>query len=122
MAVKHFYDAYVKLNSVDLSDHVMSVTWKERVAGLKDWSVEVTFKQDYAAASVDATVWALLGSTSAIPIDIRPASTDASATNPRYYGNVVLESYPPLDGAVGTLQEPSVTLQGNGALTRATST
>jgi len=138
MGIVHFWDGYVKLNNVDLSDHVtnidlnidvdelpshaMGVSWTEALAGLKSWSVDVTYRQDYAAANVDATNWALVGTTSKA-IDIRPTSTNVAATNPRYYGNIILTSYSPVSGEVGTIQEPTVTYKGVGTLSRsATST
>ena len=65
-------DAYVKINTVDLSDHVESVTLSLDVEsiddtcmadtsraflpGLKNGTLSVTFKQDFAASEVDATL------------------------------------------------------------------
>ena len=64
-------NAMVKINSVDLSDHVSSVTlditadevedtpfgqtFKSRLGGLKDGTLSIDFQQDFAASEVDAT-------------------------------------------------------------------
>lgn len=119
MAAFVFTDALVTINSIDLSDHVQSVTLTYEAeilddtvmglgtrsgrAGLKNWSLEVGFLQDFAAANVDATLFALVGAA-AFPVAVRKSKTDAiSATNPEYQGYAVLESYPPLQGSVGDL-------------------
>jgi predicted secreted protein len=128
-------NAYVVINSVNLSNHVRSVTInygaemlektamsansKQRIAGLKDWSVDIEFNQDFAAASVDATLFPLVGAA-AFPIEIRPDAGAVGPTNPKYTGNALLESYPPISGSVGELATVSITLQGDGDLTRAT--
>ena len=120
---------------VNLSDHVRSVTinyaaelhdktamgdnGRTRIAGLKDFSVDVEFNQDYASAKVDATLWPYVGSTNKF-IQIRPTTAAASATNPRFWGTVLLESYSPITGGVGDLQTVSVTFQGDGDMTRST--
>jgi hypothetical protein len=135
MASLAFTNASVVLNSVDLSDHVKSVTLnysaamlddtamgdttKKNKGGLKDWSLNVEFKQDYAAASVDATLFPLVGST--FTVAVKPVNTATSATNPQYSGTGILESYPPIAGGVGNLAAASVTIQAAGTLSRATS-
>lgn len=134
MSVLVLKNAYVLINAVNLSDHVKSVTInyaaeiiektamsansKQRIAGLKDWSVDVELNQDFAAASVDATLFPLVGAA-AFAIEIRPDAGVVSATNPKYTGNALLEKYPPLSGSVGALATVSITLQGDGDLTRA---
>jgi len=128
-------DASVVVNSVDLSDQVRQVTlsveadvqentamgdtFRSRLGGLKDWSVEVEFNQDFAAAEVDATLWPLIGTSTTITV--KPTSSAASATNPSYSGSVILNAYPPLSGSVGDVAVASVTFQGAGALSRSTS-
>lgn len=135
MATQVFTDAYVLINAVDLSDHVRSVTLnysaelvdetamgdttRVRKGGVKDWSMEVEFNQDYAASSVDATLFSLVGST--FTVTVRPDNSDGvSATNPNYTGTGILESYAPLSGSYGDLHTTSITIQSAGALSRAT--
>lgn len=130
-------DAFISINGVDLSDHVMSATLnysadlqedtamgdgtRTRLAGLKDWSLDVTFKQDFDSGSVDDTLFSLVGAA-AVPIIFRPVkSTAVGPTNPNFSGNAVLETYPPTSNAVGELSQVSVTLQAAGTLSRATS-
>lgn len=127
-------DAEVIINSIDLSDHVLSATLnysgdlqedtsmgdgsRTRLSGLKDWSLEVTFKQDYASGKVDATIFPLIGAA-ATAISFMPIKTGGvSATNPKFNGNAIPESYTPGGGAVGELAQTSVTFQGSGDLTR----
>jgi len=85
-------DASVTINSVDLSDHVASVTlditadeieetafgqtFKSRLGGLKDGSLSVDFHQDFAASEVDATLWPLLGTVTTF--EIKPTSDAVS--------------------------------------------
>lgn len=135
MAKYVFNDAFVSINGVDLSDHVKSVTLnysaelqettamgdttRNRIGGLKDWSIEVEMYQNFAAASVDATLFGLVGTT--FSVIVRADKSDAvSATNPNYTGTGILESYPPIGGGVGEVAMTSVTIQAAGALTRAT--
>lgn len=136
MAHKVLTNAYVLLNSVDLSDHVkqvtitygaemvddttMSATARSRLPGLIDWSIQIEFANDYVAAEVDATLFPLVGAA-AFAIELRADAGAVSASNPKYTGNALLESYQPISGAVGGLAMGPVTLQGKGALARATS-
>jgi len=126
-------DASVTINSVDLSDRVASVTldisadivdlsamsdtYKEKGAGLLDWSMSVEFRQDFGASNVDATLFPLLGvSTTVI---VLPTSGGVSATNPTYTGTAILSSYPPIGGGVGDGASSSASFDGTGPLVRA---
>jgi len=136
MATLVFNDAHVTINAVDLSDHVKKVTLnynaamlddtvmgddtKSNMAGLKEWSVDIEFLQDYAAGEVDATLFDLVGAA-AFAIILKANGDTTSATNPKYTGNAVLESYSPMDGTVGDIASTSITLQSAGTLSRATS-
>jgi hypothetical protein len=129
-------NAYVLLNTVNLSNRVRSITVnyaaeiqdktkmsdtsRSRIAGLKDWSLSIEFNSDFAGANVDATMFPLVGAA-AFAIEIRPDAGSVSATNPKFTGNAVLESYNPIGGSVGDLGVVSASLQGDGNLTRATS-
>lgn len=136
MAKKVLKDAFVSIDGTDLSDHVKSVTLnysagmlddsamgddtKSSVGGLKNWSAEIEFHNDYAASSVDATLFPLVGST--VALIIRPDNTaGVGTTNPNYTGNGTIESYPPISGGHGELAAASVTIQSAGDLSRATS-
>lgn len=132
MATLAFTDAHVTVNGVDLSDHVSKVTLKTtaddlentamgatfhtRIGGLKDWTLDLDFNQDFDAAKVDATLWPLLGAVTAVTV--RPTSAVKSATNPEYAGNALVKEYVPMDGKVGDLANISVSWPGAGVLTR----
>ena len=136
MAVFTLTNAYITVNSVDLSDHVTSVTidtgaeeidttamsssgYKSVTGGLKNWSVQITFQQDFASGKVDATIWPLLGTTTTVQVKANNATT--SSTNPMYSGTVLVREYTPLANGVGELATVDVTWTGSGALARATS-
>ncbi len=129
-------DAEIVINAIDLSDHVLSATLNitrnlpedtsmgdfttTRLAGVRDWSLEVTFKQDFDSGSVDATLWGVYNGDAAVTVTIKPDKTAAtSGTNPKYTGSAHLETYPAVGGAHGDVAQVSVTFQANGALTRA---
>lgn len=125
----------IEVNGVDLSDHLTDVTLtyeadevestssgttvndKSFIAGLRSWSVDATFQQDYDASEVDATLFALVGADP-FTIKVRPTSAEKGATNPSFEGSAILLSYPPMSGAVGELAKVSVKFRGTGALTR----
>lgn len=127
-------DVSVTVNSVDLSDHVTSVTLNYEVdavevtamsdtahkftGGLTNASASVTFQQDFASSSVDDTLNPLVGTTTTVLIV--PTSAAVSATNPSWtLAGTYVAGYQPIDGSVGDLSETSVDFQG-GTLTRAT--
>lgn len=126
-------NAYVTINAVNLSDHITSITLtttddivettsfgvtaKTRVAGLADNSVAIEFQQDYAASSVEASVYPLLGTTTAVVV--KPNGATTSATNPAYSFSALVSEWTPLNGAVGELATASVTWPIDGAITKA---
>jgi len=126
-------DASITVAAVDLSDHVQSITlddgadivdasnmgdtYHARLGALKDWSVQVTFQQDFASGKVDPTLDTLVGTS--VALVIKADSGAVSATNPSWSGNAILESYQIIGGGVGDLAISPVTFQGNGNLTRA---
>jgi len=140
MAKQLFTNAYVKLNDVDLSDHVVSVTWdasteiidmttmhatainKEKMVSWDDWSFNVEFKQDFkaaAAGAVDATLWAIYLAHAAVDIIIKPNGATTAVTNPRFYGTAIMTNYS-LGGSVGEGAAASATFEGSGVFTRDT--
>lgn len=132
-------NAYITINSVNLSDHIASVTLttsddviettafgstaRTRVAGLQDNSIALEFHQDYAAGSVEATINAagasLVGTTTAVVV--KPNGSTTSSTNPSYSFNALVSEWTPLNGAIGELATASVTWPIDGAITKATS-
>ena len=107
--------------SAELHDRTaMQSSARKRISGLKDGSVSIEFNQDFGSTLYDKTLYNLLGST-VNRILIRPNTSAADATNPRYLGNVILGEYSPITGGVGDLSVNSVTFQMNGLLTRSES-
>ena len=131
-----YKDAVLSVNAVDLSDHVKTATLtmgveaqddtamgdntRSAIAGLKTWSLEVEFHQDFAASEPDVTLEPLIGAA-AFAIALKPTSAATSATNPDYQGNAILTSYVPMSQAVGTLLPCTASFAAAGDLTRATS-
>ena len=136
MAVVVLVDGVFTLNSVNLTDHVKSVTleiegteidtssitsdWDEGVLGRKSFSLSVEAMDDFAASSTDATVWGAFNTGTAIPFTFKATSAATSATNPQWSGSV-LPSKSPVGGGAGDLLTKSLSLKGTGAITRATS-
>ena len=128
-------NAYVTINSVDVSDHVASVTLnssidvvettafgttgaRTRIGGLADNSITLEFHQDYASGSIEATVYPLLGTTTTVVV--KPNGSTTSTTNPSYTATALVSEWTPLNGAVGELATASVTWPVSGAITKAT--
>lgn len=125
----------VKVNSVDLSDHVTSVTLNRNfdelevtamgdtghkfVKGLEASSVTIDFLNDTASANVLATLQAAWG-TSVTVVLLQTKGTAVSATNPLYTMTCLVNGTTDINGAVGDLGMQSVTWNVNGAVTVAT--
>jgi hypothetical protein len=125
-------DAFVSFDGNDLSAYVKSVSLpyaaemlddtamgddtRKNKGGLKTWSAEIEFKQDFADGLLDELMFPLVGTTGTLLV--RPSSDDVGASNPEYTGVGVLESYPPLGNGVGELATTTATIQSAGTLTR----
>ena len=134
MATQVYTNAFLQINAVNLSAHASEVSlnyaseMQDETAmgddsrinkgGLKTWSVDVTFHQDYAAAAVDATLFSLVGTT--VCVEVRPQNICSTAINPIFSGIGVIESYNPQGGSVGALLDSPVSIQSAGTLSRAT--
>ncbi len=125
-------DVTVTIGAVDLSDHIASVTLstsadavettafkqdsRTRVGGLKDNSVTFDFHQDFAAGEVEATIYPLIGYSTAV--SVKPTGGAIDATNPSYQFNALVTEWTPLNGAVGELATASVTWPVDGDITK----
>lgn len=121
----------VTVNSVDLTNHcshatvhtefddvdmtVFGDTYKEHAQGMGDATITLTMFQDFAAGSVDATLWPLSQSGAPFPVTIKPTSAAVSATNPRYDMTGILLSYDPIDGDVGDASTTDVEIPNGGS-------
>jgi hypothetical protein len=94
-------------------------TFRSRIGGLKDASLTLDFHQDFGAASVDATLFPLLGTQATVVI--KPTSGTVTATNPAYSGVFLCTGYTPYASTVGDLATLSISWPlASGSITRAT--
>ena len=108
----------LSLSADDLETTAFGGEWRTRIAGLKSGSVTLNFMQDFAAGSVDATLYPLLGSNATVVIV--PTSGTVSATNPSYSAVCLVTAYQPFASSVGDIATLSVTWPTSGTVTRAT--
>jgi hypothetical protein len=92
--------------------------YRTRIGGLKDASLSLDFHQDFGAASVDATLFPLLGTQATVTI--KPTSGSVSATNPSYSMLALVTQYSPFASSIGDLATLSVSWPVSGTVTRGT--
>jgi len=107
----------LKLSANDVTTTAFGSTFVTRVAGLKEGSLTLTFNQDYAASTVDATLFPLLGSNATVVI--KPTTAAVGSANPSYTTVVSVIDLTPISGQIGDLSTFSVTFPTNGTVTRA---
>ena len=91
----------------------------QRIAGLKDASISLDWHQDFGAASVDSTLFPLLGTNATVTVS--PRGSVVSATNPSYSGVFLCTEYSPLASSIGDLATLSVSWPlADGVITRGT--
>jgi hypothetical protein len=121
----------VKVNSVDLSDHVTAITLnrsfeelpvtamgdlgQKYVKGLEASSVTISFLNDTASANVLATLQAAWG-TNVTCVLLQEKGTAVSATNPLYTFTALVNNTTDINGAVGDLGTQDVTWNVSGAI------
>jgi hypothetical protein len=125
----------VKINSVDLSDHITSVSLSQifdelevtalgdsahkMVKGLEASTLTLDFLNDFAAANVQATLQAAYGTTvTAVLLPVK--GTAVSATNPLYTVSILINNLTPLNGAVGDISTSSMTFTCNSTVVQTT--
>ncbi|NCA08303.1 MAG: radical SAM protein [Micrococcales bacterium] len=108
----------LKTSANDITTTAFGSTWVTRVAGLKEGSLTLQFNQDYAASTVDATLWPLLGTQATVVI--KPTSSAVSSANPAYTAICTVVDLTPVSGNIGDLATFSVTWPTSGTVTRAT--
>jgi hypothetical protein len=125
----------VKLNSVDLSDHVTSVVLNRNfdeievsamgdnshkfTKGLEASSVTIDFLNDTAAANVLATLQAAWGTTVTLVL-LQEKGTAVSATNPLYTMSVLVNGTTDINGSVADISQQSLTFNCNSTVAVAT--
>ena len=108
----------LKTSATDITTTAFGSTWVTRVAGLKEGSLTLQFNQDYAASTVDATLWPLLGTNATVVI--KPSSTATSSSNPAYTAVCLVTDLTPISGNIGDLATFSITWPTTSAISRAT--
>jgi len=108
----------LKASANDITTTAFGSTWVTRVAGLKEGSLTLNFNQDYAASTVDATLWPLLGANATVVI--KPTSSAVSSANPAYTAICLVTDLTPVSGQIGDLATFSVTWPTSGTVSRAT--
>jgi hypothetical protein len=124
----------LKINSVDLSDHVTSVTLNQAfdelevtamgdtahkfVKGLESATLTVSFLNDQAATSVLDTLSDAFGTTVSFKL-VQDATSPVtiSATNKLFSGDILVNNLTPINGAVGDMATMDITFTVNSAVT-----
>jgi len=125
----------VKVNTVDLSDHVNNITLNRNfdelevtamgdsghkfIKGLEASSLTLDFLNDTATASVLATLQAAWG-TNVTVVLLQNKGTAVSATNPLYTMTCLVNGTTDINGATGDLSTQSVTWNVSGTVAVAT--
>ena len=122
-------------NPTDLTDFVSSVTLnasidtpeatamgdvdRVRLHGIREWSAQITFFQDFGTDSVDSTLWDIVSNFKFVQLNIKPSkSKPLGVNNPQYSGRAILPQHSPLAGAKGEVSTIDITFQSSGELTR----
>ena len=122
----------VKLNSVDLSDHVTSVTLNQAfdelevtamgdtshkfVKGLESATITISFLNDQGAASVLDTLSDAYGTTIGWKL-IQDTGSAVSATNKLWTGDLLVNNLTPINGATGDMATMDITFTVNSPVT-----
>jgi hypothetical protein len=93
-------------------------TYRTSIGGLKSGTVSLDFMQDFAAGSVDALLFPLMGST--VAVKIAPTSGTVSATNPEYRFDCLVTQYQPYASSIGDISSLSVSWPTTGEIVRGT--
>ena len=87
---------------------------KQKLLGLGDGTMSIDFFQDFAAASVDATLYPIHANSTEVVITAKPTNAAVSATNPLYTMTGVLPTFSPISGNVGDASTISVEFTNSG--------
>lgn len=125
MAAISLKNVFLSIGGTDISAYVEEVTVNEeldeleyatmgmaakgRIAGLDDWSIEVKFRQDFAAGLLDAILAPFRGVEKAIIL--YPSGSSIGTSNPKRAGNGIFFGWNPVSGATGDLAETSITIK-----------
>lgn len=135
-------DAWITLNSVDISNRVKKITlmtnkraarevtamgdtWEDRLhVNIRGWKMSMDLYNDFSTGSVYAALKSILDSTasSGVPVIVRPTTNARTTGNPEWQGSVLLDGdFGQLDASVGEENMTSPGFLGVGALSFLTS-
>jgi hypothetical protein len=122
----------LKIATIDLSDHVTSVTLNyaadelevtamgdtahKFVKGLESGSLTVSFLNDTATSNVLQTLNTAFGTTVAVKM-VQAKVPAVSATNPLYTFDILVNNLTPIAGATGDMAVQDITFTINSAVT-----
>ena len=126
----------VKINSVDISDHVSSATLTQNfdeleitslgdsahkfVKGLEASTLSLDFFNDFAASQITPTLQAAYGTTvTAVIIPVK--GTAVSASNPLYTVSILINNLTPISGDVASINSASISFTCNSTVVQTTS-
>ena len=125
----------LKINAIDLSDHVTSVTLNyaadelevtamgdtahKFVKGLESGTLTVSLLNDTATSNVLQTLNAAFGTTVAVKM-VQAKVPAVSATNPLYTFDILVNNLTPIAGATGDIGVQDITFTLNSSVTVAT--
>lgn len=128
--------ASVKINAIDITDHVTSATLtqsadeleitslsdsaRKYVAGLQTGTLDLEFLNDFAAANVCATLQSAIYTTVTAKLVPGPGTT-ISATNPLYTVSILINNLTPIAGAAGEMSSSSLSFTCNSTIVQTTS-
>ena len=117
------FSASIAAVTLDISREQLEITAfgdsaRRYIGGLQDSSVTLSFHQDFAAGSVDETIFGNLGGT--VAIVIKPTSGAVSSSNPSFSFNALVVQSVPFSSNVGDLATQDLTFPVDGAITRGT--
>jgi hypothetical protein len=110
----------LEISSDDVETTAFGGTFRTRIGGLKDGTLQLDFMQDFGSASVDAVLFPLIQNNSLATVVITPTSGTVSATNPSYTALCLVNQYTPFASSVGDLATLSVSWPTSGTVTRGT--
>lgn len=135
MAIQVFTNPKITIGGVDLTNHITQVTLeyvqdaiettafgpgnaRTYVGGLTVNKFSLTLEQDFAAASVESTIYPLLGTSATV--QMLPLNASTSSVNPSYTFSVLVNDWKPMDGKVGDLFVTAATWPITGPITKGT--
>ena len=114
----------IKINSIDLSDHVTNVSLNRNfdeleVTAMGDSAHKFVKGLEASTLQLDATLSAAWGTTVAFEL-LQDKTAAVSATNPLISGSILVNKTQDVNGATGDIAKQSITFTVNSATTIAT--